>query len=268
MVKMNAPFCILTIAGSDSGGGAGIQADQRTIRAIGGHALTAITAVTAQDTRRISAWKPVSDALIRAQVDSALGGYPVAAIKTGLLPGPAAVRAVALALAKFPSIPLVVDPVLSSTSGTRFLSNAGIQELRKKLFPRAFVITANWPEAATLTGRQVRSHAQAEKAAAFIAAECGRPVLVKGGHATGTLCRDCLAMPGGGTLWFEAPRVATVNTHGTGCVLSAAIAAWLGRGASLPEAVRLAQSFLQRALVRGRGLDWGLGHGPAFYGVR
>jgi hydroxymethylpyrimidine/phosphomethylpyrimidine kinase len=265
---VNAPFCILTIAGSDSGGGAGIQADQRTIRAIGGHALTAITAVTAQDTRRITAWKPVADSLIRAQVDSALGGYPVAAIKTGLLAGPGAVRAVALALAKFPSIPLVVDPVLASTSGTRFLSDAGIRALRTTLFPRAFVITANWPEAAILTRRPVRTHAQAEKAAERIAKECGRPVLVKGGHATGMLCRDCLAMPGGGTLWFEAPRISTVNTHGTGCVLSAAIAAWLGRGASLPEAVKMAQSFLQRALVRGRSLDWGAGHGPAFFGSR
>jgi len=265
---MNAPFCILTIAGSDSGGGAGIQADQRTIRAIGGHALTAVTAVTAQDTRSITAWKAVPDSLIRAQIDSALAGYPVAAIKTGLLPGPGAVRAVALALAKFPSIPLVVDPVLSSSGGTRFQSDAGVRALRKLLFPRAFVITANWPEAATLARSVVRTHAQAEKAAARIASECGRPVLVKGGHAKGILCRDCLAIPGGVTLWFEGPRIATVNTHGTGCVLSAAIAAWLGRGASLPEAVRMAQSFLQRALVRGRGLDWGTGRGPAFYGAR
>ena len=133
---MNAPFCVLTIAGSDSGGGAGIQADQRTIRAIGGHALTAITAVTAQDTRRISAWKPVADSLILAQVNSALGGFTVSAAKTGLLPGPGAMRAVVTALAKYPSIPLVVDPVLSSSSGTRFLSDAGIRVLRKTLFPR------------------------------------------------------------------------------------------------------------------------------------
>lgn len=265
---MNAPFCVLTIAGSDSGGGAGIQADQRTIRAIGGHALVAVTAVTAQDTRRISAWKPVSDSLIRAQIDSALGGYPVSAIKTGLLPGFGAVRAVAAGLALFPSIPLVVDPVLTSSSGTRFLSDTGLRTIRKLLFPRAFLITPNWPEAAALTGLVVRTHAQAEKAAARLAAECGRSILVKGGHAKGMLCRDCLALPGGGTLWFEGPRISTVNTHGTGCVLSAAIAAWLGRGASLPEAVRLAQSFLRRALVRGRGLDWGSGRGPAFYGPR
>jgi hydroxymethylpyrimidine/phosphomethylpyrimidine kinase len=265
---VNAPFCVLTIAGSDSGGGAGIQADQRTIRAIGGHALTAVTAVTAQDTKGIAAWKAVPDSLIRAQINSALGGFAVAAVKTGLLPGPAAIRAVAEGLAGFPSVPLVVDPVFASSSGTRFLSDAGIKVLRRTLFRRAFLITPNWPEAAALTGRPVRTHVQAETAATRLAGESGRPVLVKGGHGPGSLCRDCLALPGGGTVWFETPRISTANTHGTGCVLSAAIAAWLGRGASLPESVRMAQSFLQRALIRGRGLDWGPGHGPAFYAPR
>jgi hydroxymethylpyrimidine/phosphomethylpyrimidine kinase len=268
MARLNAPFCVLTIAGSDSGGGAGVQADQRTIRAMGGHALTAITAVTAQDTRSITAWKPVSDTLIRAQIESALRGFSVAAIKTGLLPGPGAVRAVSGALARFPATPLVVDPVLSSSSGTRFLSDAGIRALRTALFPIASLVTPNWEEAALFTGLQVRNHAQAKAAAVLLAARCGRPVLVKGGHGFGRLCRDCLALPNGSTAWFEAARIATINTHGTGCVLSAAIASWLGRGASLPDAVRLAQSFLQRALLRGRALEWGDGHGPAFYGAR
>jgi hydroxymethylpyrimidine/phosphomethylpyrimidine kinase len=265
---MKSPFCVLTIGGSDSGGGAGIQADGRAIRAIGGHALTAITAVTAQDTERISAWRPVPDALIGAQVASALHGYPVAAVKTGLLPGPGAVRAVAAALAAARYIPLVVDPVLSSSSGTRFISEPGIRAMRRLLLPVAAVITPNWPEAAALTGLPVGTHAQAETAAHRLAAECRRPVLVKGGHGPGKVCRDCLATPDDVTVWFEGPRVATRNTHGTGCVLSAAIAAWLGRGADLVAAVRLAQSFLQRALVRGRGLDWGRGRGPAFYGLR
>ena len=265
---MNTPFCVLTIAGSDSGGGAGIQADQRTIRATGGHALTAVTAVTAQDTRRISAWKPVPDALIRAQVESAMGGFDVAAVKTGLLPGPGAVRAVAAALRRFPPVPLVIDPVLSSSSGTRFLSEAGIRALRSALLPLATLVTPNWDEAAALTGLRIRTHAPARAAAARLAADCGRPVLVKGGHGFGRFCRDCLVLPGGGAMWFESARIATANTHGTGCVLSAAIASWLGRGASLADSVRLAQSFLQRALVRGRGLDWGEGHGPAFFGSR
>jgi hydroxymethylpyrimidine/phosphomethylpyrimidine kinase len=265
---MNAPFCVLTIAGSDSGGGAGIQADLRTIRSIGGHTLTAITAVTAQDTKRITLWRPVEDELIAAQIASALSGYPVAAIKTGLIPGPGAVKVIAAAIAKVRSIPLVVDPVLASQSGTLFLSASGVKVLKKSLLPLASLITPNWPEAAILSDLPVRTHAQAEKAALRITEECGSPVLVKGGHAPGATWRDCLAMPDGGTVWFEGPRIATRNTHGTGCVLSAAIACWLGRRADLAWAVKLGQSFLQRALMRGRGLDWGTGRGPAFYGTR
>jgi hydroxymethylpyrimidine/phosphomethylpyrimidine kinase len=265
---MNAPFCVLTIAGSDSGGGAGIQADLRTIRSVGGHALTAITAVTAQDTQGVAAWRAVADELIAAQIASALSGYPVAAVKTGLLPGVGAIRIAADALAKIPLIPLVVDPVISSSSGTVFLSRAGIVTLRKRLLPLATLVTPNWPEAALLSGLPVRTFAQAKKAAQRIAADCGRPVLVKGGHAPGRTWRDCLAIPDGGAAWFEGPRIVTRNTHGTGCVLSAAIASWLGRGADLASAVRLGQSFLQRALLRGRSLDWGPGRGPAFYGTR
>jgi hydroxymethylpyrimidine/phosphomethylpyrimidine kinase len=262
------PLCVLTIAGSDSGGGAGIQSDLRTIRALGGHGLTAVTAVTAQDTERISAWEPVQDALIAAQIASAFGGYPVASVKTGLLPGTRAVLAVAAALARGPAVPLVVDPVLSSTSGTRFISKAGILELRRKLMPLASLVTPNWPEAAALTGLPVRTHAEAQRAAHRLVSLCCRPVLVKGGHGRGSSCRDCLATVDGATLWFEGARIDTRNTHGTGCVLSTAIAAWLGRGADLPDAVRLAQSFLQRALLRGRAIDWGRGRGPAFYAAR
>ncbi len=265
---MISPLCILTIAGSDSGGGAGIQADQRTIRAIGGHALTAVTAVTAQDSQRVNSWEPVPAALIRAQVETVMSGFRVAAVKTGLLPGPGAIRAVAAALARFPPTPLVVDPVLASSGGTRFLSEAGVRALRTHLLPIATVVTPNWPELAELTGMAVRTHGHAAAAAALLARECGRPVLAKGGHAPGGVCRDCLVMPGMNPVWFENPRIVTPNTHGTGCVLSAAIACWLGRRAALPEAVRLAKSFLQRALTRGRGLGWDGGRGTAFYGSR
>jgi len=265
---MTAPFCVLAVAGSDSGGGAGIQSDQRTILALGGHALTAVTAVTAQDTVGISAWAPVPAALLRAQLESALGGFPVAAAKTGLLPGAAAVRTVAAALARHPALPVVVDPVLASSSGTRFLPAAGVAALRRLLFPRAALVTPNWPEAELLTGRPVHSPATARAAARQLAAECGRPVLVKGGHARRGPCRDCLALPDGTIHWFEVALVATANTHGTGCVLSAAIAAWLARGAGLLQAVRSGQSFLHRGLERGRGLSWGRGRGPAFVGPR
>jgi len=265
---VKAPFCILTVAGSDSGGGAGIQADQRTIRAIGGHALTAVTAVTAQDARRVSAWRAVPNALIAAQVSSALAGFPVAAVKTGLLPGPGAVRAVARVLRAHPLLPLVVDPVIASTSGTRFLSAAAVGVLGRELMPAASLVTPNWPEAAALSGLGVATHAQAERAGAALAARAGVPVLVKGGHARAGPCRDCLCMPDGAALWFEHPRVETRNTHGTGCVLATAIAAWLGRGADVVTAVRLGESFLARALLRGRGIEWGGGRGPAFFGAR
>jgi hydroxymethylpyrimidine/phosphomethylpyrimidine kinase len=265
---MNPPFCVLTIAGSDSGGGAGVQADQRTVRALGGHALTALTAVTAQDTRRVVAWRPVSASLIRAQVETCLAGFPVAAVKTGLLPGAAAIRAVASCLARRPGMPLVVDPVLASSGGTRFLSKEGVRVLRRRLLPLSALATPNWPEAAELSGLRVGSHRDAERAAVAVASACGCPVLVKGGHGPAGPCRDCLALPDGGVVWFEHPRIRTPNTHGTGCVLSTAIAAWLGRGASLPDAVRFGQSFLRRALARGRGLDWSAGRGPAFFGSR
>jgi hydroxymethylpyrimidine/phosphomethylpyrimidine kinase len=265
---MSAPFCILTIAGSDSGGGAGIQADQRTIKALGGHALTAVTAVTAQDTRGVRAWEAVSPQLIRAQIRSSLSGFRVAAVKTGLLPGAAAVRAVAAALSRANALPLVIDPVLSSSSGTRFLSGEGIRELKRKLFPMASLITPNWPEAEILTGLPVRNHQGAERAAVALALECGQPVLVKGGHAARGPCRDCLAVPGGGVAWFTSRRIPTPNTHGTGCVLSSAIAAWLGRGASLADSIRFGQAFLQRGLSRGSAIKWGGGRGPAFFGSR
>ncbi len=264
---MSTPFCVLSIAGSDSGGGAGIQVDQRTIRAIGGHALTAVTAVTAQDLNRVVAWERVSGPLIRAQVEAMLRGFTVSAVKTGLLPGSAAVRVVARALKRVPMVPLVVDPVLSSSSGTVFLTGAGIRTLKSELLPIASLVTPNWPEASALTGLPVGSFAQASRAAARLADECGCPVLVKGGHAPGDLCRDYLALPGDEPTSFESPRIETPNTHGTGCVLSAAIAAWLGRGASLPESVRLARSFLTRALVRGRGVKWN-GRGTAYFGAR
>jgi hydroxymethylpyrimidine/phosphomethylpyrimidine kinase len=261
-----APLCILTIAGSDSGAGAGIQADARTIHALGGYALTAITAITAQNTRGVTAWRAVPSALIAAQIDAVRNDFPVAAMKTGLLPGAAAVRAVAATLAKFPRLPLVVDPVIGSTSGTRFLSTAGLKALRSELFPLATLVTPNWPEAEALAGTRVRTHAQAETAAKKLAAEHGCAILIKGGHALGDICRDCLVTADGKILWFEAPRVSTHNTHGTGCVLSAAIATELAKGKKIDAAVKSAVDFLRRSLVAGRTLQFGSSAGPAFAG--
>lgn len=261
------PPCVLTIAGSDSGAGAGVQADARTIHALGGFALTALTAVTAQNTCGIRAWAPVAPRLVRAQIEAVTGDFAVAAVKTGLLPGAAAIRAVAQTLARHPTVPLVVDPVLGATRGPRFLSPAALAALRAHLLPRATIVTPNWSEAAALSGRTLATFADAAAAGRALAADWGCAVLVKGGHGPGNICRDCLVLPDGGTRWFSAPRLATPNTHGTGCVLSAALATALARGAPLGRAVALAHAFLQRQLRQGRRRRWGAGAGPAFAGV-
>ncbi|HEY1793457.1 MAG TPA: bifunctional hydroxymethylpyrimidine kinase/phosphomethylpyrimidine kinase [Opitutaceae bacterium] len=263
---MRPPPCILSIAGSDSGGGAGVQADQRTIEALGCHALSAITSVTAQDARSVRKWLPVPDTLIRAQSEATLRGFRVAAAKTGLLPGPGAVRAVALAFSRRPGLPLVVDPVIASTSGTRFLGREGLAALRDRLLPLASLVTPNWPEAEALAGCRIRSYSGAEKVAAGLASRVGTAVLIKGGHGPGNEVCDILATPDGATRWFRSPRIRTTNSHGTGCILSAAIAVWLGRGKDLGEAIRRSRLFVRRALLEGRALDWGGGRGPAFVG--
>lgn len=262
MNSRRPPACILTIAGSDSGGGAGLQADARTIQASGGYAATVVTAITAQNTRGIAAWQAVSPRLLRAQLKAVLDDLPLAAIKTGLLPGPATIRAVAAELRRRKGIPLVVDPVMGSTSGTRFLSAAGLRTLQKELFPLATLVTPNWPEAAALAGMTVATDRQAEAAARELAAAHGCAFLVKGGHGRSRTCRDVLATPNGKVRWFSGPRIATRNTHGTGCVLSAAIAGELGRGRPLAAAIARARWQLASGLRLGRGQHWG-GAGPA-----
>ena len=256
--------CVLTIAGSDSGAGAGLQADLRTIQALGGYAATAVTAVTAQNTRGVARWQAVAPGLIAAQIRAVREDLPVAAMKTGLLPGAGAVRAIARELTRHPRRPLVVDPVIGSTSGTRFLPAAGLRALRRELLPLATLVTPNWPEAAALTGRPVRTETEAAAAAAVLARECGCAVLVKGGHGRGRTCCDCLAMPDGRVRRYFGARIATRNTHGTGCVLSAAIAAGLARGRTLEAAVGESIRFLRRSLRSGRRARWGRGAGPAF----
>ena len=259
-------FTVLTIAGSDSGGGAGIQADARTIQALGGYAAPAITAVTAQNGSGISDWKPVTPRLIERQIQAVVESLWVKAVKTGLLPNPATVRVVANILGRHPAIPLVVDPVLGSTSGTPFLAESGLRALRLELFPRATLVTPNWPEAAALTGLQVKSHTDAQLAAVRLMATGPRAVLVKGGHGRGRVCRDCLVLASGEIHWFENPRIETPNTHGTGCVLSAAIAAHLARGEKIETAVAKARLFLWLSLKENRSVRWPGGRGPAFPG--
>ncbi len=264
---MKPPPIVLTIAGSDSGGGAGIQADARAIHALGGFACTAITAITAQNTRGVRAWQATPATLLSAQIAAVLDDLPVAAVKTGLLPDAASIRVVARLLAAYPSLPIVVDPVIGSTSGTRFLDDEGLVALRELLLPRATLVTPNWPEAAALTDVAITDLFTATRAAEALRATTGAAVLLKGGHSTETdFCTDLLVHADGRVESFAAPRIRTANTHGTGCTLSAAIAAGLARGDDLADAIRAARELLRSGLENGRALRWGGGAGPAFPG--
>lgn len=235
-------------------------ADVRVVRALGGFAAGAVTAVTAQNSRGVRAWRPVPPALIRAQIEAVFEDLPVTAVKVGLLPGPAA-EAVARALGGR-RVPIVVDPVLGSTSGARFISAAGRGMLLEHLLPMATLATPNWPEAAELTGLKVASAVEAEAAGRALLSRGCQAVLVKGGHAPGMRLVDVLVTPGG-TRRLSGRRIETGNTRGTGCALSTAIACALGRGAALPEAVASARRFLLRHLRRNRHLRLGSRAGPS-----
>lgn len=251
---------VLAIGGSDSGGGAGIEADIKTVTALGGYAATAITAVTAQDTSGIAAIAPVPAALVGQSVRMVAADLGVDAIKLGMLGSAAMVETVAAAIAEAaPDAPLVVDPVLASTSGTSFASDATIEAIRARLLPMATVITPNRDEAAALSGMAVRTDDDAIAAARGLCATGARAVLVKGGHFEGDTVRDHL-VTADRVISFSNPRLRTRHTHGTGCTLAAAIAFGLGRGDELAAAVEMAGAFLLAALRAAPGL--GRGHGP------
>ncbi|WP_134725920.1 bifunctional hydroxymethylpyrimidine kinase/phosphomethylpyrimidine kinase [Paracoccus luteus] len=253
----------LTIAGSDSGGGAGIQADLKTFSALGVYGASVLTAVTAQNTRRVAAVEGVSAGLIRAQIDAVLGDLDVGAVKIGMLGTQAATAAVAEGLAGR-ALPLVLDPVMIAKSGDALIDAAALGALRDLLIPRATVLTPNLPEAARLldapeAGTEAERLAQGHALRAMGADW----VLMKGGHAAGPDCVDLLVGPR--LLRLVAPRIDTPNTHGTGCSLSSAIAAGLARGMDVPAAVTRAHGWLHGAIRAAAGLRVGSGHGPVHH---
>ncbi len=252
----------LTIAGSDSSGGAGIQADLKTFSAFGVYGASVLTALTAQNTRGVQGVEPVRPQFVEAQIASVLDDLDVRAIKTGMLANSAIVSAVAAALARVPDIPVVVDPVMVATSGDRLLTPDAIAAYKAELFPRATLVTPNLPEAAALLGVGIAgSEDDAIGQARAIAAFGSRAVLVKGGHGHGATAVDIL-ISGGGVARLTAPRIDTLHTHGTGCTLSAAIAALLARGEDLEPAVRRAKAYVSAAIAAGRLLGVGHGSGP------
>ncbi len=252
----------LSIAGSDSSGGAGIQADLKTFSALGVYGASVITALTAQNTRGVQAIHSVPADFVAAQLDSVLSDLAVAAIKTGMLATRAIVDAVVARLATAPGIPLVVDPVMVATSGDNLLDPPAVETIRHRLIPRALLLTPNLPEAARLLDRPIATTDQeaVDQAQALLTLGC-QAVLIKGGHGSGPTSVDILARASGITR-FERPRVATTATHGTGCTLSAAIAALLAQGVPLVDAIERAKTYVWLALEAGRDLKIGAGNGP------
>ena len=250
---------VLSIAGSNSSGGAGIQADIKTIQAHHLFAQTAITALTAQNTTGVYGVLDVEPAYVAQQIDVVFEDIRPDAVKIGMVSSPAIVDAIAEALVRNDAANIVVDPVMVATSGSELSSNEAVIALREKLIPLATVITPNMPEAEVLFGAHIENAADQERAAVEIARAAGVAVLVKGGHGEND-ANDVLARPDGTVTWFEGERVDTTNTHGTGCTLSSAIACGLAVGKPLEEAVKSAKFYITGALSA--GLDLGRGSGP------
>ena len=255
---------ILIIAGSDSGGGAGIQADIKTVTALGGFATTAVSALTVQNTLGVSGILPVPPEFVQAQMRAVLDDIGADAIKTGMLHDAPVIEAVAEVLAALPARPpLVVDPVMIAESGARLLEASALDALRRHLLPLATLITPNLPEAETLLGETI-ADVEAMRAAAWsLHRATGAAVLLKGGHLPGDWLTDVLVAAEGEQL-FEGSRIPDRGSHGTGCTLASAIATGLGQGLALEEAVARARRYLRRALETAPGL--GKGHGPVNHG--
>ena len=251
---------LLTIAGSDSGGGAGLQADLKTAEALGVFGTSAVTAVTAQNTRGVTAVEVLPAAAVRAQIDAVAGDFAVGATKLGMLATAEIARAVADAVRAHRLRPLVVDPVMVATSGDLLLERDAVDAYRERLLPLATVLTPNTHEAQALTGVVVETLADARAAAAELRAMGAAAVLVKGGHLDGEADAVDLLLDADGERLYRARRLDTTSTHGTGCTLASAIAAHLALGLGLRDAVGRAKAYLTEALRRAPGL--GGGHGP------
>ena len=253
---------VLSIAGSDSGGGAGIQADLKTFAALGCYGMSAITALTAQNTCGVRAIHGVPPQMLREQIDAVIEDIGVDAVKIGMLHAPEIVRTVAEAIDRHALNKVVFDPVMVATSGAVLIEQAAIDTLVGELFSRATLITPNLDEAALLVGRPLASLADMEAAAQALLDKGAQAVLLKGGHLPGDTVCDLLLTKAGDKHWLKAPRIHTPNTHGTGCTLSSAIAAHLALGASLSESVRQAHTFVREALQAGAAVRTGQGGGP------
>jgi len=248
----------LSIAGSDSGGGAGIQADLKTFSALGVYGMTAITAVTVQNTQGVSGFQEIDPDTVAGQVLAVVSDIGVDAAKTGMLASAGIIAAIAGTLRETPVPYLVVDPVFVSKHGHLLLREDAVDALKNDLLPLATLVTPNTHEAAGLAGFEVASRADMERAAEVILGFGPKAVLMKGGHLEDEVAADLL-VHGGGSEWMEAARIDTPNTHGTGCTLSAAITAYLAKGADLVSAVRSGKAFVTEAIRHSLAIGKGIG---------
>lgn len=254
------PARVMIAAGSDSGGGAGIQADIKAVTALGGFAMTAVTALTAQNTEGVHGVMPVAPEFVLEQLSVTLQDIGADCVKTGMLHDALVVDAVADALERYaPDVPLVVDPVMIAQSGDRLLASEAVAAIKRRLLPRATLVTPNIPEAEVLTDTKIPDLAAMREVAASLYREFGAPVLLKGGHMEGDPMHDVLVWEEGERI-FEHARIATENTHGTGCTLASAIATGLAQGLALPDAVVRGREYLLEAIRTAP--DLGRGHGP------
>jgi len=267
---LQAPPCryarVLSIAGSDSGGGAGIQADLKTIAAHGCYGMTAITALTAQNTQGVRAVHPVPVAHLVQEIDAVADDIGVDAVKTGMLATPDVVLAVVAAIQRHGWTQVVVDPVMVATSGDMLMAEETVSVMVDALFPCATLVTPNLDEAECLLGQRITQVEQLLPAAQRLIGLGARAVLLKGGHLPGNEVVDLLLTADGEQLHLASPRVTSVNVHGTGCTLSSAIACQLALGQPLPQAVRAARSYILQAIEAGASVHTGRGHGPLNHG--
>ena len=254
---------VLIIAGSDSGGGAGIQGDTKTVTALGGYAMTAITALTAQNTRGVFGIHPVPEPFIAQQIELCLSDIGADAIKTGMLHSAGVITTVAATLDVYPTIPLIVDPVMVAKGGAPLLESHALHALRYTLIPRAAIITPNLPEAEWLLGRPIAGDT-AEAATELLQLGCAA-VLLKGGHSQDAVITDIFVSRQSPPMVLKATRLSTRHTHGTGCAFASAIAAGIAKGLAMPEAVKNAHAYVQQAIANAPG--FGNGHGPLGHGV-
>ncbi|MDE6646759.1 MAG: bifunctional hydroxymethylpyrimidine kinase/phosphomethylpyrimidine kinase [Prevotella sp.] len=249
---------ILSIAGSDTSAGAGIQQDIKTITSLGHYAVTVPTALTAQNTMGVTMVMPVPDEMLRAQLDAIFSDISVAAVKIGMIPNEQAAHIIVDSISQL-DVPVVCDPVMVSTSGTQLMTDGCIEYIKQNLFPLCALVTPNIPEAQRLAGAE---HEELDSIGRYLTDHYHCAFLLKGGHATGNIMRDILYECDGSTHEYCSERIDSHNLHGTGCTLSSAIATLLATGLPLPDAVKGAKAVIDKGIAQGRNLHIGKGNGP------